>query len=79
MLRGPPRRGQTAGALSHHAWGSAIDLNVSANPLGGPSHQDPRLVEVFRKWGFTWGGDWLTPDPMHFELQAPTAVPHAAG
>jgi hypothetical protein len=63
--------GPTTDDISHHAWGSAIDLNVSANPAGGASHQDPRLVDIFRRWGFTWGGDWLSPDPMHFELHVP--------
>jgi hypothetical protein len=59
--------GHPLGKISRHAWGSAIDLNVSANPEGGPSRQDPRLVEIFQRWGFSWGGEWLVPDPMHFE------------
>jgi hypothetical protein len=63
--------GPTTDDISHHAWGSAIDLNVSKNPAGGASQQDPRLVAIFQKWGFTWGGNWLSPDPMHFELQVP--------
>lgn len=61
-------RGSDAGlALSRHAWGAAVDINPSANPFGGPSRMEPRVVEVFRTWGFVWGGEWLTPDPMHFE------------
>jgi hypothetical protein len=63
--------GLPTAAISHHAWGSAIDLNVSANPRGGPSHQDPRLIAIFGQWGFTWGGDWPWPDPMHFEFLSP--------
>lgn len=59
--------GLPGAAISHHAWGSAIDLNVSANPFGGRPQQDPRLVAVFVRHGFTWGGDWLVPDGMHFE------------
>ena len=70
--------GQGTVAISRHAWGSAIDLNVGDNPLGGPVHQDPRLVEIFRSWGFTWGGDWLVPDPMHFEF-IPSDAARAAG
>ena len=58
--------------ISHHAWGVAIDINVSANPFGRPPHQDPRIVSIFERWGFTWGGRWLVPDGMHFEfLHAP--------
>jgi len=25
-------------------------------------------VEIFKRWGFGWGGDWRYTDPMHFEL-----------
>jgi hypothetical protein len=28
---------------------------------------DPRVVEIFQRWGFNWGGLWERPDPMHFE------------
>ena len=57
----------TAG-ISHHAWGAAIDINAGSNPFGGTPHQDPRLVRIFERWGFTWGGHWLVPDGMHFEF-----------
>jgi hypothetical protein len=55
-------------ALSHHSWGIAIDINVAENPLGRRPTQDPRLVAIFESWGFTWGGNWLRPDGMHFEF-----------
>ena len=60
--------GDPGPSIAHHAWGSAIDLNARANPQGLPPHQDPRLVRIFERWGFTWGGRWLVPDGMHFEL-----------
>jgi hypothetical protein len=45
---------------------------VAGNPTGLASAQDPRLVEVMERWGFTWGGRWLVPDPAHFEwLRSP--------
>jgi D-alanyl-D-alanine carboxypeptidase-like protein len=53
---------------SLHAWGLAIDINVSSNPWGARPRQDPRIVAIFKKWGFRWGGDWSPPDGMHFEL-----------
>jgi hypothetical protein len=59
--------GSNDGSISHHTWGAALDLNARANPFGAPPRQDPRLVAVFRRWGFTWGGRWLVPDGMHFE------------
>jgi len=54
--------------LSMHAWGLAIDFNVSRNPYGSRPTQDPRIVAAFDRWGFAWGGRWATPDGMHFEL-----------
>lgn len=54
--------------LSMHAFGLAFDINVSTNHLGTRGDQDPRIVEIFEKWGFEWGGRWERPDPMHFEL-----------
>jgi D-alanyl-D-alanine carboxypeptidase len=59
--------GQPGQPISHHAYGSALDINVSANPDGKPPTQDPRLVRVFAQFGITWGGAWLVPDGMHFE------------
>ncbi len=58
-------------SISHHTWGIALDINVPENPYGGTPHQDPRLVAVFEKWGFIWGGTFLTPDGMHFEYRRP--------
>jgi hypothetical protein len=54
--------------LSMHAWGLAIDFNARDNPLGATPVMDPRVVEVFERWGFDWGGRWSRPDGMHFEL-----------
>jgi hypothetical protein len=54
-------------AFSHHAYGSALDINVHSNPLGARPHQDARLVRIFARHGLTWGGLWLVPDGMHFE------------
>lgn len=56
-------------ALSRHAWGLAFDTNVPTNQYGAVPTLDMRIVEVFRKWGFKWGGDFSTPDGMHFELE----------
>jgi D-alanyl-D-alanine carboxypeptidase-like protein len=54
--------------ISHHAWGVALDINASTNQFGQSPHQDPRVVSIFRTWGFTWGGRWLLPDGMHLEF-----------
>jgi hypothetical protein len=54
--------------ISHHAWGAALDINVAANAYGRPPTQDHRLVAIFARWGFTWGGRFLIPDGMHFDF-----------
>lgn len=54
--------------LSRHAWGIAVDVNARLFPYGSRGRQDERLVAAFARQGFTWGGDWHTPDPMHFEV-----------
>jgi len=68
-----PRVVRGGSSLSHHSWGSAIDVNVSTNPLGARPHQDPRLVRAFAQAGFVWGGRFLRPDGMHFEYGCPSA------
>jgi D-alanyl-D-alanine carboxypeptidase len=57
--------------ISRHAWGVAIDLNFGDNPTGLSSVQDPRLLAIFARWGFTDGSDWLVPDAGHVEYVAP--------
>ena len=72
-------------AMSPHSWAVAVDLNVTHVMRGGKEvsgggtnfHCKPgqvatslrRLAYLFRRWGFTWGGDWSAAylDPMHFE------------
>ncbi len=61
------------GFLSRHTWGMAIDTNTIGSCQGcappdfvtHPHGCD--LVRIFRKHGFAWGGNFLTPDGMHFE------------
>jgi hypothetical protein len=54
--------------LSLHTWGMAVDLNVPGNLRGTSGEMDRRVVSIFKKWGFAWGGDWNYTDPMHFEM-----------
>jgi hypothetical protein len=57
-------------AISLHTWGIAIDLNAATNGRGGRGTMDSRVVDIFKRWGFRWGGDWSYTDPMHFEIGA---------
>jgi hypothetical protein len=69
-----PRLTRSRIALSRHAWGVAVDLNYGQNPTGFASVQDPRLLEIFARWGFTDGSGWLVPDAGHFEYVAAPAA-----
>jgi D-alanyl-D-alanine carboxypeptidase len=52
---------------SFHAYGAAVDINAPENPFGAIPTMDPRVVEIFERRGFNWGGGFLIPDGMHFE------------
>lgn len=69
--------------MSKHAFGRAIDLNPFQNPFvdaDGSSPQpyvpgakgvissDSKVVEIFKRHGWKWGGDWSGgKDYQHFE------------
>jgi D-alanyl-D-alanine carboxypeptidase len=54
--------------LSRHSWGAAIDINPSTNRYGTTPTMDERVVDVFRRHGFAWGGTFPIADGMHFEF-----------
>ena len=71
-----------SGNLSGHCLGAAIDLAVPWNPMPGVCGSakdynpdtDERsfgangvVVQTFKAHGWYWGGDYNTPDYMHFE------------
>jgi hypothetical protein len=55
--------------LSNHSFGLAMDFNVPGNQRGTVGEMNRTVVQIFKNWGFTWGGDWHYTDPMHFELR----------
>ncbi|HSP27270.1 MAG TPA: M15 family metallopeptidase [Ilumatobacteraceae bacterium] len=63
----------TVGFLSRHSWGMAFDTNTVGSCQGcAPPDFATRpggcsAVQIFRKHGFAWGGNFLTRDGMHFE------------
>jgi hypothetical protein len=61
------------GQTSMHAWGAAIDINVAMTNYWawGPQRRPipSAIVEIFRRHGFIWGGDWKHFDTMHFEYR----------
>lgn len=62
--------------LSNHAYGTAIDVNWTANPRGTRGTIQPDVARsLAAKHGLVWGGDWKNPDPMHFEVASASPVP----
>ncbi len=63
----------TIGFLSRHTWAMAIDTNTvgscqgCAPPDFAQTGAGCQTVRIFRKHGFAWGGNFTTPDGMHFE------------
>jgi len=56
------------GFLSRHTWGMAVDTNTVGSCQGcDPPDMDCRTVQIFRRHGFAWGGNFLRPDGMHYE------------
>lgn len=67
--------------LSVHSFGAAIDLNTryadywlwsGGKPGNVPntrSRYPMKIVEVFERHGFIWGGRWYHYDTMHFEYR----------
>jgi hypothetical protein len=55
--------------LSAHSWGIAIDLNAESNEHGTRGSMHPDIVDIFKSYGFEWGGSWKRKDknPMHFQ------------
>jgi hypothetical protein len=72
-------RTQGSAALSSHAWGIAVDLNVAGNHYGAEPTMPREVIDVMAAHGFVWGGEWPVPDGMHFELVVDRGSPPDAG
>lgn len=58
----------SSSTMSLHSWAIAIDLNYKGNELGNAKPEmDPRVIAIFEKQGFYWGGNFKRKDGMHFE------------
>lgn len=61
--------------LSQHSYGAAVDVNWADNPAQGmtgcydpatnPFALSAPVLDIWRRHGFLWGGDWKNPDYMH--------------
>lgn len=61
-----PQRGSST-KLSLHSWGAAMDFDTATNELGTIGDIDPGVVELFRSFGWTWGGTWTRRDDQHVQ------------
>ncbi len=64
---------------SFHAYGAAVDINAPENAFGAQPTMDPRIVAIFERLGFNWGGHFLIPDGMHFEYGGGPLVEYGGG
>ncbi|WP_198328528.1 M15 family metallopeptidase [Methylovulum psychrotolerans] len=62
--------------LSNHSFGIAIDINTKFSNYwqwsGKMQYKNAipqKIVEIFEKHGFIWGGKWYHYDTMHFEYR----------
>ena len=64
-------RGTKSGAISNHAWGTAIDITINGilDPRGDDKVQSGlvQLAPFFNRCGWFWGAGFGTEDGMHFE------------
>lgn len=62
--------GAEGASLSMHSYGIAIDLDPRGNPAG-KAWQDgmifKRVVAIFERHGWEWGGRWEKPECGHFQ------------
>ncbi len=56
--------------MSLHSWGVAIDVNAAWNGFGKKPSLSKEFVKCFTDAGFDWGGLWVKPDGMHFQLKS---------
>jgi len=68
-IRPPGKLRITWTLKSNHIDGLAVDIVPLKDGKPDWNNQDMRIVEIMRRNGFVWGGDWTTPDKPHFELR----------
>jgi hypothetical protein len=61
---------------SRHSWGVAIDLSPAKNGMNTPKSRAQfakpeykKMIDIFKKNGFEWGGDLWNKDCMHFQIK----------
>ncbi len=64
--------------LSSHAFGIAVDMSINSFaywkwdldfPKNRKNNFDKKIVGIFEKFGFIWGGSWYHYDNNHFEFR----------
>lgn len=59
------------GVWSMHAFGVSVDVNAADNPRQRRLRTNipGRVIDLWERHGWYWGGRFSTPDPMHFEYR----------
>lgn len=68
-IRPPDKEIITWTLQSNHFNGTAVDIYPLKDGKVDWNNQDERIVEAMKSAGFSWGGDWNTPDRPHFEMR----------
>lgn len=64
-----PRMKRGAASPSLHSWGIAFDWSPSRYPLGSTRRFPAAVVDVWRSFGWIYGGDFRgRKDPMHWQF-----------
>ncbi len=64
------RRIAGSSSWSYHSAGAAVDIDAQEYPQGQRRRVPPAwLISLFLQWGWSWGGEFGNPDPMHFEFR----------
>jgi hypothetical protein len=58
----------TSTKISTHSWGIAFDISTTRNGFNRVPTLDERIVRIGRDHQLVWGGDWSTPDGMHWQF-----------
>jgi hypothetical protein len=68
-IRPPGTQRITWTLKSNHLSGMAVDIVPLKDGKPDWNNQDMSIVEIMKKYGFAWGGDWAVKvDKPHFEL-----------
>ena len=77
LFNAKPQVTKARGGQSYHNYGLAVDIVLIVDKDGNGSYESDfdgdgksdwqEVVAIFKRYGWTWGGDWKFYDAPHFE------------